>query len=105
MTGGVHNRNADNKQKHRKQGTNVKTESDIYMTLGKDYKPRGLLASVAVQCEDPASGKTGSFLFIGESHKGKDAIVSPVMTDTYELHKWCMANGWRSIAGRYIYEP
>lgn len=75
------------------------------MKLGKDYKPRGLLASVAIQCTEPESGKTGSFLFIGDSHKGKDAAVSPVFADTMALHKWCSENGWRSIAGRYIYEP
>jgi hypothetical protein len=75
------------------------------MKLGTEYKPRGLLASVAVQCADPKTGKVGSFLFTGESHKNESAVISPILPDTYALHQWCMANGWRSIADRYIYEP
>ena len=76
------------------------------MTLGKDYIPRGLLADVAVQCTYPDSGgKIGSFLFLGNDRKSINNAVSPLFENTYDMHKWCMANGWRSISTRYIYEP
>jgi len=76
------------------------------MKLGQDYIPRGLLANVAIQCVYPDSGgKIGSFLYLGEDRKKIENAVSPLFPDTYEMHKWCMVNGWRSIRERYIYEP
>jgi hypothetical protein len=75
------------------------------MKLGQDYTPQGLLANIAIQCTDPRSGQIGTFLFLGESHKDKDSIISPLCADSWALHRWCKDNGWRSIGNRYIYEP
>lgn len=71
------------------------------MKLGKDYIPSGLLADTAIQCRHPETGETGSFLYVGSM----DSPVSPCLPDLYALHQWCMANGWRSIGPRYIFEP
>jgi hypothetical protein len=67
------------------------------------YIPNGLLADVAVQCPDPETGKTGSWLFAGESVKASGARVSPVFIDCYELFQWALRNKWEGIADRWRY--
>ena len=45
----------------------------------------GLIARVAIQCECPDTGVTGTFLFSGESHRSKHSRVTPVYNDLHEL--------------------
>lgn len=67
----------------------------------------GLLASVAIQCVEPVSGKTGCFLFSGESHRDAGSCKTPVFSDLMQLFQWLPANGWNQIGhgldARYIY--
>ena len=46
---------------------------------------KGLIARVAIQCDCPDTGKTGSFLFSGESHRNKHSRVTPVYSDLHEM--------------------
>ena len=46
---------------------------------------RGLIARVAIQCQCPDTGETGTFLFSGESHRNKLSRVTPVFDDLHEL--------------------
>jgi len=39
------------------------------MKLGIDYTPTGLLADYCISCTNPETGKVGSWLFLGDSHK------------------------------------
>jgi hypothetical protein len=54
-------------------------------TLYRSTPVRGTIARLAIQCDCPDSGLTGSFLFTGESHKTKGSRVSPVYDDLAEL--------------------
>lgn len=46
---------------------------------------KGLIARVAIQCDCPDTGATGTFLFSGESHRNKHSRVTPVYDDLHEL--------------------
>lgn len=46
---------------------------------------KGLIARLAIQCECPDTGKTGSFLYSGESHRNKQSRVTPIYNDLAEL--------------------
>ena len=46
---------------------------------------KGLIARVAIQCDCPDTGKTGSFLYSGESHRNKHSRVTPIYDDLHEL--------------------
>jgi hypothetical protein len=63
------------------------------MKLGIDYSPHGLLAKYCMQCPDPVTGKTGSWAFIGESHKTGERI-SPIFDGLFPLLQWMHENGW-----------
>lgn len=52
-------------------------------------------AKLAIECLAP-TGKTGSFLFIGESHKDPNVeLISPVFDDVYLVFQWMRENGWK----------
>ena len=59
---------------------------------------KGTIARLAIQCDCPDTGATGSFLFVGESHRNKKSRVTPVYDDLYEL---CQAIGkdWEEVRG------
>jgi len=57
---------------------------------------KGLIARVAIQCECPDTGATGSFLFSGESHRNKQSRVTPVYDDLHELFHAVKAD-WREV--------
>ncbi len=46
---------------------------------------KGTIARLAIQCDCPDTGETGSFLFTGESHRAKGSRVTPVYDDLSEL--------------------
>lgn len=58
--------------------------------------PRGLTARVAIQCDCPDTGHTGSFLFSGESHRSAGSRVSPVYDDLSELFPAVRAD-WQEV--------
>ena len=41
----------------------------------------GTIAKLAIQCVCPDTGKTGCFLFTGESHRTKHSRVTPIYSD------------------------
>lgn len=57
---------------------------------------KGLIARLAIQCECPDSGITGSFLFSGESHRNKHSRVTPVFDDLAELFP-AVREHWQEI--------
>lgn len=57
---------------------------------------KGTIARVAIQCECPDTGLTGSFLFTGESHKTKGSRVSPIYDDLAELFPAVKAH-WQEV--------
>jgi len=59
-------------------------------------------AKVAIECINPDTKETGDFLFAGDSHRTPGSSLSPVFSDRYELHKWCVANGWKAEDRGYI---
>jgi hypothetical protein len=77
-------------------GINPKQERQNYMKLGIDYTPKGLLADYCVSCTHPETGKTGSWLFIGDSHKTGEQI-SPFFPDSLQFFQWARDNQWRHI--------
>ncbi len=64
------------------------------------------IAQVAIQCDHPETGKTGTWLFTGESHRIPGTSVSPVFPDCYTLFKeFCQPNGWiNTHGGSYMKE-
>jgi hypothetical protein len=79
--------------------------------LGEKYAPaagsvisKGTRAKVACQCTHPETGKTGDWLFIGESHQQSGAAISPVFGDLVQLFEWTRANGWRGIGFDYYFD-
>ena len=64
----------------------------------------GTIGRIAIQCVNPETQETGSFLYTGPSHRDKGAIVSPVFGGVLELYQWTRANGWHTQAGRDWYE-
>ena len=58
--------------------------------------PRGLIARVAIQCDCPDTGHTGSFLFTGATHRASGSRVSPVYDDLAELFPAVRAE-WREV--------
>lgn len=64
---------------------------------------KGTIARVAIQCIDPRSGKTGTWLFTAESYKDAENAVSPLCRDVAELSQWCRANNWQAVGGGYIF--
>lgn len=64
------------------------------------YLPKGLMASVAIQCTHP-DGSTGSFLYTAENHRDPENVISPCFPSSYELHHWAIRNSWECIRDRY----
>ncbi|HSS99163.1 MAG TPA: hypothetical protein VLK33_19145 [Terriglobales bacterium] len=58
---------------------------------------KGTIARVAIQCDCPDTGLTGSFLFTGESHKTKGSRVTPVYDDLAELFPAVKAD-WSEVS-------
>ena len=69
------------------------------MKLGIDYIPHGLLAKYTIQCIHPETGKEGSWLYIGESHRTKGTAISPFFPDSLDFYKWAEENGWKHCSG------
>lgn len=70
----------------------------------------GLIARTAIQCVCPDTGKTGSFLFSGESHRNKGSRVTPVFNDLTALYQFLNFNDWIPAninypTGAYIFTP
>lgn len=57
---------------------------------------RGLIARLAIQCDCPDTGETGSFLFSGESHRNKHSRVTPVYADLCDLFQ-AIQPDWEQI--------
>jgi len=55
-----------------------------------------------MQCVDPRTGKVGSFLFSGESHRLCSNIHSPRFVGVMELHQWAAGAGFKSKGPFYI---
>lgn len=66
------------------------------MKLGIDYTPKGLLADYCISCTHPETGKIGSWLFLGDSHKTGEQI-SPFFESVMPFLKWANANGWTTL--------
>jgi len=65
------------------------------------HTPRnGLIARVAIQCDCPDTGLTGTFLYSGESHKNKQSRVTPVFDDLVEMFTALNAPGsrWEAVS-------
>jgi hypothetical protein len=73
----------------------MKTPYEIAPKLER-YLPTGLIARIATQCIDPVTGKTGSFLFTGDSHKEEDSRVSPLFGNLSDLFIWAKLE-WVSV--------
>jgi len=54
-----------------------------------------MTGKIATQCICPNTGKTGSFLFEGPSHREKDTRLSPLFRDLGELFPWLHQNYWK----------
>jgi len=65
---------------------------------------KGTIAQVAIQCVSPDTGETGTFLFIGESHRNINSTVSPVMGGVVELYEWAKRHKWVINRDHYIKE-
>lgn len=79
----------------------------INLTINNDYMRKlfkGTVASMAMQCDYPINGKTGTFLYTGESHKDSGAIVSPLFDSVYDLVQWTKSNEWTSFYDRYVFD-
>lgn len=63
---------------------------------------RGTIARVAVQCKNPCTEETGTFLFTGGCHRVTSAIVSPTFSGIWELFQWCKTHGWQCQREAYI---
>ena len=62
---------------------------------------QGTLAQVAIQCIDPETGMTGSWLFTGLSHRELGSRVTPVFADVYDLTQ-NLKGQWESVTlGHY----
>jgi hypothetical protein len=66
------------------------------MKLGIDYTPTGLLADYCIDCTNPKTGKIGTWLFLGDSHKTGEQI-SPFFPDLLPFFQWAKDNKWRHI--------
>lgn len=68
-----------------------------------------MAARVAIQCDCPDTGLTGSFLFVGESHRAKHSRVSPVYDDLAEMFPAVIGAGWKqtpdNCATGYTFKP
>lgn len=62
---------------------------------------KGTIARTAIQCICPDTGKTGSFLFTGESHRIQGSRVTPVFPDLAELFIF-IKSAWEPIGHDYI---
>lgn len=68
----------------------------------ENIKPKsGTIARVAIQCRHPVTGETGTFLFVGDSHRDKTAPVSPVKSSVLELYQWARVNNWQQVGAHY----
>lgn len=63
---------------------------------------RGTIARLAIQCDCPDTGATGSFLYTGESHRQRLSRVTPVYDDLAELFPAIRAEWERISDGVYI---
>ncbi len=68
-----------------------------------ETKAEGTIARTAIQCTCPDTGKTGSFLYTGTSHRESGSRVSPVCRDLAELYTWTAENDWLSEGGAHVY--
>lgn len=50
-------------------------------------------AALHIQCKDPVSGETGSFLVDADS--GENCAMSPVFGCVTEVYEWAKSNGWQ----------
>lgn len=77
-------------------------ESEIRVTVGETcdgWAVYGPEARMAIQCVDPDTRETGSFHFVGDSHRLPGTRVSPVFSDCALLFAWAKNNGWESLPG------
>lgn len=66
---------------------------------------RGKIAKAAIQCDYPATGKTGSFLFTSDNPGKLENLCSPLFPDLVPLYEWCRKVGWINRGADYFLEP
>jgi hypothetical protein len=62
----------------------------------REKYPIGTIARLAMQCKHPVSGKIGDFLFLGDSHRDPESVVSECFPDYVDFYNWARANKWVS---------
>lgn len=60
--------------------------------------PKGTRARLAMQCTCPDTGKTGDFLFLGESHRTPGTRVT-IVYPTFANFLWEELRDWQQIPG------
>lgn len=58
-----------------------------------------ITASLAIQCT-AADGQKGTYLFSGD-HPHTGILLSPVLDNVAELHRWASAHGWTPVPGTF----
>jgi hypothetical protein len=64
-----------------------------------------MTANLAIQCDCPNTGKTGSFGFTGGNHRVKNTRVTPVFDCVSKAIAWLKARGWKESLGCIFTAP
>jgi hypothetical protein len=73
------------------------------MNIRPNPQPKiGTIAQVAIQCRNPCTEETGTFLFTGNSHRNTSSVVSPTFSDIWELFKWTKNHDWKCQGASYV---